>query len=150
MQTKLIEVIFLTLALYFLTGCAQLGNAIYDPVVSHADGSNPQQQLVTTNGWVLNSDVKQGIKVAGELLPVPWASFAANGVIGILAIVGHIRSKKWRAAAISACSAAEEFKTQLVRLDHAAASEAKQKVKTEQKLSGTRSTVQAALRLLGS
>jgi hypothetical protein len=46
-------------------------------------------------------------------------------------------------------SAAQEFKEQLTRLDLNIASEAKAKIKIEQKLAGTQPMVQDALRALG-
>ena len=119
MRKKLIEALFLCSALYFLSGCAQLGNTLYDPVVSRTE------------------------------IDTPWSGLAANALIAGLAIFAHVRSRKWRAATISAVSAAQEFKEQLTRLDLNIASEAKAKIKIEQKLAGTQPMVQDALRFLG-
>ena len=147
MRKKLIEALFLCSALYFLSGCAQLGNTLYDPVVSTTEVDTPEgpQQLVSTNGWVLNPSIAEGIQAVGTIAPFPWSSLAANALIGALAVFGHIRSKKWREATISAVGAAQEFKEQLSRLDQAAAAEAKAKVKTAQKIKGTQPLIQQAL-----
>jgi hypothetical protein len=147
MRKKLIEALFLCSALYFLSGCAQLGNTLYDPVVSTTEVDTPEgkQTLVSTNGWVLNPSIAEGITTIGAIAPFPWSGLAANALIGALAVFGHIRSKKWRAATISAVGAAQEFKEQLSRLDQAAAAEAKAKVKTAQKIKGTQPLIQQAL-----
>ena len=148
---KLIEAAFLCSAVYFLSGCAQLGNTLYDPVVVKTEIETPEgkQELVSTNGWVLNPSIKDGIQAVGTIAPFPWSGMAANVVIGALAVFGHVRGRKYRSAMISAVSAAQEFKEQLTRLDQNAVSEAKAKIKVEQKLAGTQSLVQDALRILG-
>ena len=151
MRKKLIEALFLCSALYFLSGCAQLGNTLYDPVVSTTEVDTPEgkQTLVSTNGWVLNPSIAEGITTIGAIAPFPWSGLAANAAIAGLAIFGHVRSRKWRAATISAVSAAQDFKEQLTRLDQTAASEAKARIKVEQKLAGTQPLVQDAMRALG-
>jgi len=70
-------------------------------------------------------------------------------VLALLGIFAHIKGKKWKGAAVSAVSAAQEFKEQLSKLDQSIAQEVKSKVRVEQKLAGTQPMIQQALNLLG-
>ncbi|MEL0118745.1 MAG: hypothetical protein VXB01_07370, partial [Opitutae bacterium] len=89
------------------------------------------------------------VGLAGDLAPTPYGSLAANALLAALGVLAHVRSKKWRNAAVSAVDAAQEFKTELSRLDSSAAQAVKAKVRTQQKIKGTQPMIQKALDILG-
>lgn len=153
MTKKLIELGCLGLAAWTLSGCSvnDLGNAIYDPVVTTNMVETPtgSYPVVTTNGWVVSSSVKSGVNLAGDLAPTPYGGLVANAVLAVLGILAHVRSRKWKNATISAVSAAQDFKRELSNLDTKAAQATKQKVRTNQKVRGTQTEIQKALDILG-
>ncbi len=132
------------------TGCehiAPVGNALYDPVLTTNVVATPtgQYALVTTNGWTLKPVVTEGIGLAGDVAPFPWAGLAANAVLAALGVGAHLRSRQWKKAAISGVSAAQTFKRELKQLDSVKAQSAKENVVREQRTNGTQAIVQTIL-----
>ena len=132
------------------TGCehiAPVGNALYDPVLATNVVATPtgQYTLVTTNGWTLKPVVAEGIRLAGDVAPFPWAGLAANAVLAALGVGAHLRSRQWKKAAISGVSAAQTFKRELKQLDSVKAQAAKENVVREQRTNGTQAIIQAIL-----
>jgi hypothetical protein len=132
------------------TGCehiAPVGNALYDPVLATNVVATPtgQYALVTTNGWTLKPVVAEGIELAGDVAPFPWAGLAANAVLAALGVGAHLRSRQWKKAAISGVSAAQTFKRELKQLDSVKAQAAKENVVREQRTNGTQAIVQTIL-----
>jgi len=144
------QVTLLLLGLLLFTGCehiAPVGNALYDPVLTTNVVTTPtgQYTLVTTNGWTLKPVVTEGIGLAGDVAPFPWAGLAANAVLAALGVGAHLRSRQWKKAAISGVSAAQTFKRELKQLDSVKAQAAKENVVREQRTNGTQAIVQAIL-----
>ena len=135
--------------IFLATGCStnELGNALYDPVVvtNTVPTLEGTRTIVTTNGWVLNPDVRAGIHAVGAVAPFPWASLAATFLVGVLGIGSHVRSRQWRKAAVSGISAAQKFKSELQKLDAQKAREVKSEAKTEQKMNKTETLEQSVL-----
>ena len=154
MKKKLIEMAFFASAVYFLSGCSsweKIADTVYEPVTATntLNTAEGPVSLVTTNGWVVKPKVQTAISFAGDLSPTPYGSLAANALLAALGVLAHVRSKKWRNAAVSAVDAAQEFKTELGRLDSSAAQAVKAKVRTQQKIKGTQPMIQKALDILG-
>jgi len=151
---KAIELAFFVSAVYFLSGCKQLetvSDKIYDPVTATNTVETPEGpvQVVSTNGYVVSPKVASTVSLIGDFTPAPYGGLVANSVLALLGIFAHIKGKKWKGAAVSAVSAAQEFKEQLSKLDQSIAQEVKSKVRVEQKLAGTQPMIQQALNLLG-
>jgi hypothetical protein len=150
MKKKIFELGALGAAIIILSGCQgidSLGNAVYEPVVETKviETSEGPVSIVSTNGWVLKSNIRQGIEIAGDVAPFPWSNLAATTTIALLGIGAHIRGRQWKKAAVSGVSAAQAFKKELKEIDAARAAKVKSGVVAEQRTSGTQAMVQKIL-----
>ena len=147
MKKKIFELAALGAAIVILSGCESLGNALYEPVVSTKIIKTPEGpvSIVSTNGWVLKGNIRQGIEIGGDVAPYPWAGLVASTAIAVLGVGAHVRGRQWRKAAISGVSAAQAFKKELKELDAARAAKVKSGVIAEQKTSGSQPMVQKIL-----
>ena len=85
------------LTFVLLTGCTAVRDFLYNPVV----GVNTETGVPSTNSWDLKPGFSKGIRLAGDVAPVPWVGLVVDGVMGILGIGGFLFGRQYRKAAIS-------------------------------------------------
>lgn len=96
-------------------------------------------KLITThtNGWVLKSGIEKTIHLAGDVVPFPWASLAANAIVATLGGIAHLRGRKWKKATVSAVQSADKWRQVVKELDPKTDQKIKADAIKEQRASGT-------------
>ena len=136
------KTLLLTLLIPFLVGCATFDRAIMtDP----PPVTNPQTGEVTDPPPHIKPELQAAIQLAGDVIPVPWAGIAANGIALILTAYGSIRGRKWKKAATSAIQAGNEFRQVAKQVAPEKYQEVKNRIIGSQNADGTRSLIKTIL-----
>lgn len=136
------KVISIILLIPMLTGCATIDRAIMtDP----PPVTDPQTGEATDPPPHIKPELQAAIQLAGDVVPVPWAGMAANGVLLALTAYGSIRGRKWRKAATSAIQAGNEFRQVAKQVAPEKYQEVKNRIIGSQNADGTRSLIKSIL-----
>jgi len=142
-QSKIMKLFFFILVLIpMFSGCATIDRAIMtDP----PPVTNPQTGEVTDPPPHIKPELQAAIQLAGDVIPVPWAGIAANGIALILTAYGSIRGRKWKKAATSAIQAGNEFRQVAKQVAPEKYQEVKNRIIGSQNADGTRSLIKTIL-----
>lgn len=171
-------ILLATVFAFALTGCQfmdRVGNAIYDPVVvtetyttnavqqvekviTLSDGTthtNIVDQLVevpvtvtSTNSWVLNPGIENGIKLFGDVAPLPWAGTASWLATAVLGVGAHLMGRKYKKAAIEGVTVAMDARTRLKKHSPEESDAVKTAAVNRQRVTGTKTTIDSILALV--
>lgn len=136
------EIFLIAWVVSMCAGCAMLDRALLtDPPPTQ----DPQTGEIVDPPPIVKPEIQAAIQLAGDVVPVPWAGMAANGLALALTAYGSLRGRKWKAAATSAVKAADEFR----QVAKTAAPEKYQEVKNRiignQNADGTRALIKAVI-----
>ena len=126
----------------FFSGCATIDRAIMSDPPPVTD---PHTGEVTDPPPQIKPELQAAIQLAGDVIPVPWAGMAANGVLLALTAYGSIRGRKWRKAATSAIQAGNEFRQVAKQVAPEKYQEVKNRIIGSQNADGTRSLIKSIL-----
>lgn len=125
-----------------LGGCAAIDRALLNdppPVTDEQTG-----EVVDPPPHV-KPGIAAAIQLAGDVVPVPWAGMAANGLLLALGAYGSIRGRRWRKAAVSAVRAGNEFRGVIKAVAPDKYQEVKNRVIGSQNADGTRRIIKTVL-----
>jgi len=94
-------------------------------------------QIISTNEWVLNPSIAGGIRIMGDVAPVPWGGLAASGLISALGAFAAFRSRKWKKATVSAVQSADKWRQVVKGIDPVEDQKIKNQVMSDQAVNGT-------------
>ena len=123
-------------------GCAAMDRLVlHDPPPT----TNEQTGEVVDPPPQVKPEIEAAIQLAGDVVPVPWAGMAANGLLLALTAYGSIRGRKWKKAAVSAVRAGNEFRQVIKAVAPDKYQDVKSRVIGNQDSDGTRKIIKTVL-----
>lgn len=125
----------------FFMGCAALDKLVLsDPTPAVNDAGQTIDPPPT-----VKQGIKAAVELAGDVVPVPWAGLAANGLLLALTSYGSFRGKRWKKAATSAIQAGNEFRQVAKQVAPDRYQEVKSRITGMQNADGTRKLIKVIL-----